>query len=118
VRRFNWEGVVSILLVSPSAIAIAIFVYGFIGWTGYASLTNWDQLMPDFTFAGLKNYQSLFANQRFQIDLRNTVVFTVLFLIACLLSGLLLAILLDQRIKCSILAALRWGARGSTFYSI
>lgn len=99
MRRINWERVVSVLLVSPSAIAIAIFVYGFIGWTGYASLTNWDQLMQDFTFAGLKNYQSLFANQRFQIDLRNTVVFTVLFLITCLLSGLLLAILLDQRIK-------------------
>ncbi len=99
VRRFNWERTVSILLISPSAIAIAIFVYGFIGWTGYASLTKWDKLLPDFTFVGLSNYQKLFANQRFQIDLRNTVVFTVLFLIACLLSGLLLAILLDQRIR-------------------
>jgi len=98
MRRLNWERVVSILLLAPAGIAIAIFVYGFIGWTAYASLTNWDQLLPDFTLAGLSNYQKLFAHQRFQIDLRNTVVFTILFLISCLVIGLVLALLLDQRI--------------------
>jgi len=99
MRRLNWERVVSILLLSPAVIAIAIFVYGFIGFTAYASLSKWNQLLPDFTLVGLSNYQKLFANQRFQIDLRNTVVFTVIFLIACLAIGFLLALLLDQRIK-------------------
>ncbi|MBC7250697.1 MAG: sugar ABC transporter permease [Anaerolineae bacterium] len=99
MRRLTWERVVSVLLITPSAIAIAIFVYGFIGWTAYVSLTKWDQLLPDFTLVGLRNYQRLFANQRFRIDLRNTVVFTVLFLISCLVIGLILAILLDQRIR-------------------
>ncbi len=97
--RLNWERVVSILLIAPAVIAIAVFVYGFIGWTAYASLIKWDKLLPDFTLVGLSNYQKLFANQRFQIDLRNTVVFTVLFLIACLVIGFLLALLLDQRIR-------------------
>jgi glucose/mannose transport system permease protein len=99
MRRLNWERVVSILLLSPAVVAVAIFVYGFIGWTAYVSLTKWDKLLPDFTLVGLSNYQKLFANQRFQIDLRNTVVFTVLFLISCLIIGFLLAILLDQRIR-------------------
>jgi len=99
MRRLNWERVVSVLLLSPAVIAVAIFVYGFIGWTAFASLTKWDKLLPDFTIAGLSNYQRLFANQRFQIDLRNTVVFTVLFLISCLVVGFLLALLLDQRIR-------------------
>ncbi len=99
MRRLNWERVVSILLIAPAAIAIGIFVYGFIGWTAYASLTKWDKLFPDFTLVGLKNYQKLFAIQRFQIDLRNTVVFTVFFLIACLVIGFVLAILLDQHIR-------------------
>jgi glucose/mannose transport system permease protein len=36
---------------------------------------------------------------RFQIDLRNTLVFTVIFVISCLVIGLLLAIFLDQNIK-------------------
>lgn len=99
MRRLNWERVISILLLAPAAIAVAIFVYGFIGWTAYASLTKWDQMLPDFTLAGLSNYQKLFANQRFQIDLRNTVVFTIVFLVSCLIIGLILAILLDQRIR-------------------
>jgi glucose/mannose transport system permease protein len=99
MRRFNWERVVSILLLSPAVVAVAVFVYGFIGWTAYASLTKWDKLLPDFTLAGLSNYQKLFANQRFRIDLKNTVVFTVVFLLACLVIGFLLAILLDQRIR-------------------
>jgi len=99
MQRLNWERIVSILLISPSVIAIAIFVYGFIGFTGYVSLSNWKQLFPDLTLVGLRNYQRLFANPRFQIDLRNTVVFTVLFLGSCLLIGLLLAVLLDRRIK-------------------
>ncbi|MBC7263724.1 MAG: sugar ABC transporter permease [Chloroflexi bacterium] len=99
MRQLNWERVVSVLLLAPSAIAIAIFVYGFIGFTGFVSLTKWNQLLPDFTLVGLDNYRGLFAHPRFQIDLRNTVVFTVLFLTLCLAIGFLLAVLLDQRIR-------------------
>ncbi len=99
MRRWDWERTTSILLILPSAIAMAIFVYGFIGFTGFVSLTKWNKLLPDFSLVGLRNYQTLFANQRFQIDMRNMVVFTALFLLSCLAIGLLLAILLDQRIK-------------------
>lgn len=99
MQRLTWERITAVLLITPSALGVAIFVYGFIAFTGFASLTKWDQLLPDFTLVGLSNYQRLFANQRFQIDLRNTVGFTILFLIACLLIGFLLAVLLDQRIR-------------------
>lgn len=99
MRRITWERVVAILLITPSALAIAVFVYGFIGFTGFVSLTKWNNLLPDFSLVGLSNYQKLFANQRFQIDLRNTVSFTLLFLIVCLAAGFLLAFLLDQRIR-------------------
>lgn len=89
----------AIICLLPSIILIAIFVYGFIGWTGYVSLSNWNTLVPDFTFAGLKNYAYLFHDFRFQADLRNTLFFTLFFIIAVLGSGLLLAILLDQKIR-------------------
>jgi glucose/mannose transport system permease protein len=99
MRRISWERVAAVLLISPSALAIAVFVYGFIAFTGFASLTKWDALLPDFSLVGLSNYARLFANLRFQIDLRNTVGFTLLFLIACLVIGFTLAFLLDQRIR-------------------
>jgi len=81
MRHLEWERITSILLILPSAIAIAIFVYGFIGFTGFVSLTKWNKLLPDFSLAGLGNYQKLLTHPRFQIDMRNMVVFTILFLI-------------------------------------
>ena len=99
MRRISWERVAAVLLISPSALAIAVFVYGFIAFTGFSSLTKWDTLLPDFSLVGFSNYARLFANQRFQIDLRNTVGFTLLFLIVCLVLGFMLAFLLDRRIR-------------------
>ncbi|MBU2467824.1 MAG: sugar ABC transporter permease [Proteobacteria bacterium] len=97
--RLNWDRIFSILLIVPSVIAIAIFVYGFIGWTGWVSLSNWDGLRPDLSWAGVVNYIKLFSNARFQIDIRNTIVFTLFFLGASMGLGLGLAILLDQGIR-------------------
>lgn len=99
MRRLGWERITSILLILPSVTAIAIFVYGFIGFTGFVSLTKWNKLLPDFSLVGLRNYRTLFANQRFQIDMRNMVVFTALFLLSSLAIGFLLAVLLDRHVK-------------------
>ncbi len=97
--RIKRETVLSIALVTPSIIAIAIFVYGFIGWTARVSLSKWKGLLPDYTWAGLENYKGLFSDARFNIDIRNTLVFTVIFVIGSLIIGLSLAVLLDQNIK-------------------
>ena len=93
------DRLISLLLIAPSLIVIAVFVYGFIGFTAFASLTKWNALAPDFSWVGLQNYAQLFSTIRFQIDLRNTVTFTVLFLVVCLSLGFILAVLLDQRIR-------------------
>ena len=88
-----------ILFITPSIVAVGIFIYGFIGWTGFISFTKWNDVLPDYTLVGFENYRKLFTNMRFQIDLQNTLVFTVIFVTSCLLIGLLLAVLIDQRIK-------------------
>ncbi len=93
------ERLFAILLVSPSILAIAVFVYGFIGWSVRVSLSQWQGLIPDYTLANPSQYSILLEDRRFGIDVRNTAIFTVLFLIACLALGLLLAVLLDQRLK-------------------
>ena len=98
MRHSRKERIKAILLVLPTFVAMIIFIYGFIGFTGYASLSNWNQLKPDFSFVGLRNYITLFKNQRFIIDLKNTFTFTTLFLISAILIGFLLAVLLDQNI--------------------
>jgi glucose/mannose transport system permease protein len=93
------DRLIAVGLISPSVVLLAIFVYAFIARTAYVSLVRWNDLVPDFTFVGLRNYERLFNLERFQADLRNTLVFTVAFIAVCLVVGLLLAIILDSRIK-------------------
>jgi glucose/mannose transport system permease protein len=98
-RRLNGEMTQAFLIVLPSVLAIAIFVYGFIAWTVRVSLSQWVGLMPNYTWAGLQNYINLFQDPRFQVDIRNTIIFTVFFVVGCILFGLFLAILLDQGLR-------------------
>ncbi|MBN1665755.1 MAG: sugar ABC transporter permease [Anaerolineales bacterium] len=93
------ERIASILLISPSILAVLIFVYGFIAWSTRVSLSAWKGLLPDYTWAGLKNYIELFNDPRFHIDIRNTLIFTVVFVGGCLFLGMVLALLLDQGLK-------------------
>jgi len=102
MKGLTRDRAISVALVAPSLILIAIFVYGFIGFTGFASLTKWDSLEPNFTFVGLHNFARLFATvptDRFLCDLRNMVTFTVLFLIGSISLGFILAVLLDRHVK-------------------
>jgi glucose/mannose transport system permease protein len=86
-------------LIIPSVLAVIVFVYGFIGWSALVSVSQWDTVRPDYTFVGLDNFRDLFHNFRFLIDIRNTVVFTILFVGACLVIGFTLASLLDRHIR-------------------
>lgn len=89
----------SILLISPSILAILIFVYGFIAWSVRVSLSEWKGLNPDYTWAGLRNYLALFSDPRFHVDVRNTLIFTTVFVGGCILLGFILAVMLDQGLK-------------------
>jgi glucose/mannose transport system permease protein len=99
VSMFKDETYLSVALLLPSIVAVAIFVYAFIGWSVRVSLSQWKGLLPDYTWVGLQQYIYLFHDTRFLIDVRNTAVFTVGFIAGCLILGLGLAILLDQRLK-------------------
>lgn len=89
----------NILLVSPSILAVLIFIYAFIGWSVRVSLSKWKGLAADYTWNGLKNYLNLFADPRFHVDIRNTLIFTAVFVIGSVLLGFFLAVLLDQGLK-------------------
>jgi glucose/mannose transport system permease protein len=109
MRRLTRDRVTALLMLLPSLIVLAIFVYGFIGQTFYVSLTNWGRdpiqalaLRPQLEFVWFENYGRLFSSvleARFRQDLVNLVFFTVFFLGGSLLIGLVLAIALDQGVK-------------------
>ena len=86
------------LVLSPTLAASLIFVYGFIAFTGWLSFTE-SRLMPRFEWAGLVQYQALFENERWWTAAANLGIFGSLFILICLLVGLLMAVLLDQKIR-------------------
>ena len=97
--RLTRDRVTALLMLAPSVVAIGVFVYGFIAWTGFVSLTQWSGILANLRFNGLENYVSIFNTGRFQTDIRNTIVFTSLFVVLTLLLGFVLAVLVDQRVR-------------------
>lgn len=89
----------SIVLITPSILAVLIFIYGFIGWSVRVSLSKWKGLNPDYTWNGLSNYINLFSDPRFAVDVRNTLIFTGVFVAGSILLGFILAVMLDQGLK-------------------
>ena len=91
---------VAFLLLLPSLLLVAVFVYGFIAWTGWLSLTNQNDIfVPQPRFVGLHNYVRLFQNPRFIIDLKNTAVFSLIFIPGSLILGLGAALLLAGGVR-------------------
>ncbi|MDQ8020552.1 MAG: sugar ABC transporter permease [Moraxellaceae bacterium] len=86
------------IVVAPSFVACVVFFYGFIIWTAVLSMTP-SRLLPRYEFDGIQRYVELFGNDRWWLALQNLAVFGGLFIAACLAMGLLLAILLDQKIR-------------------
>lgn len=98
--RLTRDRIVALGVLAPSVVAIAVFVYGFIAWSAYISVTDWSGILAnDLSFVGLRNYLSIFNQGRFQTDIRNTIVFTVLFVASTLILGLALALMVDARVK-------------------
>ena len=98
--RFSFERILSPALLAPSAVAVFLFVYVFIGYTFFVSLTDWRSAKQNLSIKEPVGsvYADLFGQTRFQIDLRNTLLFTVFFLLFAVGAGLALAILLDRKI--------------------
>jgi glucose/mannose transport system permease protein len=86
------------LVVAPTFLAMILFIYGYIAWTGALSLTN-SRFLPSYDFIGLIQYEKLFDNDRWLVACTNLVIFGGLFILICIAIGVMMAILLDQRIR-------------------
>jgi glucose/mannose transport system permease protein len=98
-KALQGDRLISLLVITPSIIAVAIFIYGFIIWTFRLSVTNWNGWTPDYSWVGLDNWKAIFSDERFFIDLRNLFQYAVVFMGLCIGMGLIMAVLLNQKIK-------------------
>jgi|TARA_B100001971_G_C18236620_1_gene567706 glucose/mannose transport system permease protein len=86
------------IVLAPSFAALIWFVYGFIVWTIYISMTK-SKILPVYKFWGVDQYFRLWSMPRWHIAVENLFIFTTFFIILCILIGITLAILLDQKIR-------------------
>ena len=86
------------IVLAPSFVVSLVFVYGFIGWTAWISLTR-SRLLPRYDFHGVIQYERLFESVRWDAAINNLFVFGFLFIVISTILGLILAILLDQKIR-------------------
>jgi glucose/mannose transport system permease protein len=98
-RTIGWlQGQLPKIVLSPSLAVIAVFVYGFIGWTIVLSFSK-SKILPLYQFAGLDAYGRLWSQPNWYVALENLAIYGTLYIGLCIALGLLLAILLDQRIR-------------------
>ncbi len=86
------------LVVAPSFLIAFLFIYGLIAWNGVLSLSA-SRLLPNYEFVGLEQYEILWESERWWVALKNLGVFGGLFIGGGMALGLLLAILLDQKVR-------------------
>jgi len=88
-----------LLLVTPSLLALAVFVYGFLGWNVRVSFTSWRGLTPTYDNVGFRNYRALADDERFNLDVKHVLVFTAVFVAGSLVLGFLMALLLERGVR-------------------
>jgi glucose/mannose transport system permease protein len=93
-KRFALAAYVAMI---PMALTVVFAYLGTMLWTLRTSFTN-SRTFPSTSFAGVSQYVRLFNNDRWMLSLQNIVIYGVLFIVACLLIGLLLAIFIDQKV--------------------
>ena len=86
------------LVVAPSFIVSLLFIYGLMAWNGYLSLSA-SRILPNYEFVGLQQYLALFESDRFRVAMTNMGIFGLLFIGGAMAIGILLAILLDQKVR-------------------
>jgi glucose/mannose transport system permease protein len=97
LRRF-WDAVLPALAIWPPLILSAGHVVVFSVWTAWLSFTP-STLLPEAGFIGWRNYTAVMGTRNFHVAYVNIVIFGVGFVLLTSALGLLLAILLDQRVR-------------------
>jgi multiple sugar transport system permease protein len=94
--RKSWS---AYLFLSPWVIIFLIFTLYSVSFSFYLSFHKWNVLEPDKPFVGLDNYIRLFQDEKFYQALWNTVLFTGFGVPLGMISGLLVALLLNTRVR-------------------
>ncbi|RPI33880.1 MAG: sugar ABC transporter permease [Chloroflexota bacterium] len=107
LKRIDWRETLHLvkkqwsayLFLSPWFILFMIFTVFSVSFSLYLSFHEWNIIEPDKQFIGLENYIRLFKDERFYQALWNTLLFTGFGVPLGLASGLIVALLLNTKVR-------------------
>lgn len=82
----------------PMAATVLVAYLGTVLWSLKVSMSN-SRTFPSDEYVGLAQYERLFGNERWLLSLQNLALYGVLFIVACMVIGFLLAVFIDQKVK-------------------
>jgi glucose/mannose transport system permease protein len=94
-KRQNWALNLALL---PMVLTVLLCYIGTVLWSIAISLTS-SKTFPSSNFVGLAQYERLFSTERWTLSLQNMAVFGLVFVLACLVLGFLLAVFIDQKVR-------------------
>jgi raffinose/stachyose/melibiose transport system permease protein len=86
------------LYIMPIMVLSLAVIYYCIGFTLISSFTDWDGMSTSMNFIGFKNYLRIFHDKTFYIALKNNLIFFAGTIFTQAAVGLLLAVLLKQKL--------------------
>lgn len=81
----------------PMATTVLVVYLGTVLWSLKVSMSN-SRTFPSGEFVGMAQYERLFENERWLLSLENLALYGVLFIVACMVIGFLLAVFIDQKV--------------------
>ncbi len=91
------------LFLVPAFLFLAVWWFWPMGYSVYLSFTEWDFLRPEKEWVGLANYTQLLTDAEFRQVLGNTLYFGVGSMMLSLSGGLVLAVMLNAKLRGSVL---------------
>jgi len=85
-------------VLAPSVLLIGVCVYGYIAFTAWLSFTA-STMVPVTTLQGPDAYVRLVGLNNWVLSVKNLGIFAGLYIVGCGVLGLLLAVLIDQKIR-------------------
>ena len=93
------EAIIAVLFIIPALIPLVVFWIWPMLYSFFVSFTNWDMMSPQYDIVGFKNYIDLLHNADFYKAIFNTLYFMAGSVIPTIIGGLVLAVLLNKKIK-------------------
>jgi multiple sugar transport system permease protein len=99
LRRLWWSDTLAgWAFISPTVLLIGLFGLVPVVWAFVLSFEHNDLISPG-TWVGLQNYRKLMHDPQFTSSVRNTLVYTAVFVPVCVIGSLLVAAALNRRIR-------------------